>query len=102
MMKQPTKENVLKAYNETECLDIKKTLKTLWLEINGNPYRIGQIFWNDRKKYILAHIGGGLCTLIHLNSGNRYSETVQVKDCLNITEDEFQDMTGGDCFIEEE
>ena len=62
-------------------------------------YSIGQRFHYNgiyQEDYILAQVGALKAALIGLKSGNRYCEGITVKICDNITEQEFEEVAGGE------
>ena len=63
-------------------------------------YSTGQRFndISDGGDYILAHCGDKCVALINLRNGNLYSDKIMVNSLSRITEEEFEEICGGDDF----
>lgn len=63
-------------------------------------YRIGQRFKDcqSHELYLLVCVENDECVLVGLRFGNRYVLPITVKSPGNITEEEFDKVSGGDKF----
>lgn len=69
------------------------------LEKQKMVHKIGDRYVNGDEEYILAQPTNHKVCLIDLTSGNRWDDPVKVVDLFAITEDEWNQICGGDEFV---
>jgi len=61
-----------------------------------NTYKVGDKFKKGTNTYVLANVGYTTVAMINIESGNRWSDGIEVKNVRNIDEREFSRVISGD------
>lgn len=63
-------------------------------------HKMGQRYkaTTTKEEYILARCKPNILCLIGLQSGNRWEDPMNVKNCNDISQEEFDKITGGESF----
>lgn len=112
--KQSISEALRQAIESGEQFQIRQKGLMAWTDLSPEyelrvkppkaTYRMGDLFTdnsyhNDSALYMLVQVSPLCVALIHLPSGNRYSDAVPVSNVSCITEEEFIKITDGETFI---
>jgi hypothetical protein len=92
------KQFILEAH-KAACNEWKRKIETKFPSLFENTYSIGDRFMINGSTYILGRAiatenGGSEISLININTGNCFSNSIKVYDINKVTEMEFKNMVG--------
>ena len=81
--------------SDEELLAIIETIKGYYEDKLETVYKIGDKFKIEGYSgtFILAQVKVSHCSLINLSNGNRFQDSIKVRDVRNVTQEELNEMS---------